>query len=135
MLGVESLVKRLEAPVKAIPEEIQFSGVDWELVNEDVRDWVLGPDMGDIPVGEKGNGYLAELYDGINQTSGKTLRRHLADWIESGEHLDVLKRDLRPMFGKVRAELIASTEVTRAYVEGNVKAWHASGLVERDPTE
>jgi len=135
MLGVTELMDRLSAPVKAIPEEIQFDGVDWELVNEEVRDWVLGPDMGDIPVGERGNGYLKELYDQINQTSGKTLRRHMADWIESGEHLDVLKRDLEPMFGKSRAKRIAVTEITRSFVEGNIKTWHASGLVEQDPTQ
>jgi len=135
MLGVTELMERLAAPIKAIPEEIQFGGVDWEMVNEEVRDWVLGPDMGDIPIGTKPAGYLGELYNQINQTSGKTLRRHMSDWIESGEHLDVLKKDLEPMFGKVRAALIASTEVTRAYVEGNLKAWKASGLVERDPTE
>lgn len=130
MLGVASLMERLAAPVKAIPEEIQFSGVDWEMVNEEVRDWVLGPDVGDIPIGEKPAGYLGELYDQINQTSGKTLRTYIANWIESGEHLDMLKKDLEPMFGKTRAELIASTEVTRAYTLGNQKAWKASGLID-----
>ena len=130
MLGAESLIERLAAPVKAVPEEIQFSGVDWEMVNEEVRDWVLGPDMGDIPIGAKPAGYLGELYNQINQTSGKSLRRHIADWIESGEHLDVLKKDLEPMFGKTRAALISSTEVTRAYTLGNQKVWKASGLID-----
>ena len=39
------------------------------------------------------------------------------------------------MFGERRAELIASTEVTRAYAEGNVAGWRASGMADREPEQ
>lgn len=96
-------------------------GIDWALVNEAAREWVLGT--------EGISGYLQELYDQIQESSRRALRQEIAAWIESGEALPDLVKRLEPTFGKKRAELIASTEVTRAYAEGNTRAWQASGLV------
>ena len=41
-----------------------------------------------------------------------------------------LKKRLIPLFGEKRADLIASTEVTRAYAEGNLTAWKETGFTE-----
>ena len=34
------------------------------------------------------------------------------------------------MFGEIRAEMIAITEATRAFSEGNIQEWLASGVVD-----
>lgn len=104
-------------------ETIGF-GVDWTLVNEAARDWVMGVNP------EQLAGKLRELFDQVQISSKRTLRQEIAGWIESGEKLPDLVKRLEPTFGKQRAELIASTEVTRAYAEGNTLAWREAGIVE-----
>lgn len=91
-------------------------GVDWGLVNQAVVDWARG--------------YTFELVRQINGTTRKFLQVEVSEWIESGAALDSLIEGLAPMFGKVRAEMIAVTEVTRAFAEGNDATWRASGVVE-----
>lgn len=100
-------------------------GVDWTLVNEAARQWVLGVNP------ELLAGKVKELFDQVQLTSIRTLRQEIAGWIETGEKLPDLVKRLAPTFGKQRAELIASTEVTRAYAEGNKQAWQAAGIVEK----
>jgi SPP1 gp7 family putative phage head morphogenesis protein len=70
-----------------------------------------------------------ELVRGITDTSRRFVTQAIADWIQSGQPLDKLVEVLRPMYGPVRAEMIAATEVTRAYAEGNQVAWQESGVV------
>jgi hypothetical protein len=56
------------------------------------------------------------------------VREAVAAWIETGEELDALTDALTPTFGPKRAEMIASTEVTRAYDEANDLARQRVGL-------
>lgn len=99
-------------------------GVDWTLINEAARDWVLGFNP------EQLGGKLAELYDQVQASSKRTLRQEIASWIGSSEKLEDLVKRLETTFGRQRAELIASTETTRAYAEGNTLAYRESGVVD-----
>ena len=90
--------------------------LDWTLVNQAAADWARQ--------------YTFELVKGITKTSRKALQTQLANWIESGEALPDLARRLETIYGPVRAEMIAVTEATRAYAEGNTKTWGISDVVE-----
>ena len=88
--------------------------VDWGLVNRDALTWARD--------------YAGELVRGLNATTRDALRREIAAWIESGEPLDVLARRLAPMFGELRGRVIAETEVTRAFAEGQYQAFQRAGV-------
>lgn len=68
-----------------------------------------------------------ELVSGVTETSQKVLQAQFSEWIASGEPLPKLVDALAPMFGPVRADMIASTEITRAYHNSNVLAWKEYG--------
>lgn len=105
-LGVSVAVNQLE--------NVGF-GFDWTLVNTDARNWAAS--------------YAGELIRNIEQTTVNSVRQSVSRWIDNGEPLQALIDDLRPTFGAQRAELIASTEVTRAFAEGSTRAYQASGVV------
>ena len=67
---------------------------------------------------------------GITNTTQKQTINIISDWIQSGRDMDYLKSKLTPIFGKTRANMIAVTETTRIYAEGNQLAWKSTGLVE-----
>jgi SPP1 gp7 family putative phage head morphogenesis protein len=89
--------------------------IDWTLLNQAARDYARQ--------------YSYALVSMLNETSRAALQQELADWIESGRPLDALIESLSPMFGPVRAEMIAATEVTRVYMDSNTIAWKESGAV------
>lgn len=91
-------------------------GVDWGLVNQDALDWARE--------------YTYDLVKGINETSRKFTQTAVSGWIESGAPLKDLRAELEPMFGKVRAKMIASTETTRAFAVSKQTTWKASEVVE-----
>ena len=90
-------------------------GVDWDLVNHDVSRWARE--------------YTYSLVSRITDSSQRYLQRSVSNWIETGAPLKDLVEGLTPMFGPVRADMIASTETTRAYQEGNVNAWGKTGFI------
>ena len=90
--------------------------VDFELVNETVRVWAKDMSL--------------DLVKGITETSRTFTTDAISKWVDSGAELGKLGEALEPMFGPVRSEMIASTEVTRAFAEGNRAAWQASGVVD-----
>lgn len=92
-------------------------GIDWALVNEVARDWARK--------------YTYDLVGDITDTSREFLQKELDEWIQSGQPLDELIKQIEPMFGKNRAEMIASTEITRAFQSGNVASWKSSGVVDK----
>ena len=94
--------------------ELGSVDVDWGLVNRDALVWARD--------------YAGELVRGLNATTRDALRREIAAWIESGEPLDVLARRLEPMFGELRGRVIAETEVTRAFAEGQYQAFQRAGV-------
>jgi SPP1 gp7 family putative phage head morphogenesis protein len=114
----ELLFPQIQAAALAGAEGAMASigiGVDWALINIQARAWARQ--------------YTYDLVSGITQTSMDFTRDAITDWITSGAPLDDLLRDLAPMFGKTRAEMIGATEVTRAFAEGNRILWRASGVV------
>ena len=105
-LGVNVAIDQLE--------NVGF-GFDWTLANTTARDWAAA--------------YTVELTGQINATTGRMVSQAVSRWIDNSETLDSLIADLAPVFGQKRAELIASTEVTRAFAEGNRIAYRESGVV------
>jgi len=92
-------------------------GIDWAMVNAEVLRWV--------------EAYAFELIRGLDARSRSAVGEAIQRWASNGLPLADLVEELAPIFGPVRAELIAATEVTRAYAEANLRAWRASGVIER----
>ena len=96
----------------------QITGPDWDLANEDAAQWART--------------HVGELVTKIDETTRATIRREVAEFTRNKESITDLARRLEkvPAFSPERARLIAVTEVTRAYSEGNQQAREASGVVE-----
>lgn len=88
--------------------------VDYDLLNEAAHEYARR--------------HAFELVTGVTETSKTALQREFAEWIASGEPLPKLTERIAPMFGKVRADMIASTEITRVYAESNVIGWREFGV-------
>lgn len=71
-----------------------------------------------------------ELAATITGTTRKFVTQALSDWVASGRPKAELVDTLKPMFGKVRAQMIGTTEITRAYFEGNRATWKESDVVD-----
>jgi hypothetical protein len=91
-------------------------GFDYTLANAGARDWARR--------------YTDDLLSKLNTTNDRIVGEAVARWVDNGEPLQALIDDLAPSFGKRRAELIASTETTRAYAEANRIAFEESGVIE-----
>lgn len=108
--------------------ELPIEGVEissrWDMVNASALSWVVGGNA------EFGDGYANETIRGILRTSDMQIRNAIADWTLNGEALPALVDRLEgTVFSRQRAELIAVTEVTRAYAEGARQAWQAGGVI------
>lgn len=90
-------------------------GVDWTLVNAEAREWARF--------------YAGQLVTGLDETTAKALRQALAEWIQNSLTYDELLKEIGEAFGPERAARIAETEITRAYAEGNRKAWKDGGVI------
>lgn len=106
-LGVSSAVAGLEGI---------GIGFDWTLANQDAAEWVRQ--------------YTFDLVQGIQQTTQARMQQAVTEWVNNGDPLPALIRELEPLFGRERAKLVAITEVTRAYQKGSELAWRRSGVVE-----
>lgn len=99
---------------------------DWDMINEDVLRWVLGT------TGGTGTGYADIITAALGQTSEPQIRRLVAEWVQNKLPLQHLSDSLLQfVFSEQRARTVAITETTRAYAEGNMAAWRASGLVQK----
>lgn len=114
-----SLIDAADAGVREAVRQLATSGIgfDWSLANTAARDW--------------SNQHVAELMPSISDTTRRQVRQAVAAWIENGAPLEALIQELEPTFGRARAELIASTEVTRAYAQGTIEAYREAGVVQR----
>jgi len=99
-------------------ENIGF-GFDWTLANQHAEEWAISNS--------------ASLVNEIDQTTTRAIRQSVSRWVNNGEPLESLVSDLtnHMAFSRNRAELIASTETTRAYAEGNRIAYRESGVVDK----
>ena len=92
-------------------------GVDPALVNQAAIDWARR--------------YSFDLIRGVNATSQATVEKAVAGFFERPMTQRELREALAPTFGPVRAEMIATTEVTRAAVQGEreiVRQLEAQGV-------
>jgi SPP1 gp7 family putative phage head morphogenesis protein len=90
-------------------------GVAWDLVNSSAVQWARE--------------YSSALVQGLNETTRNRMAAVIAKWIEDGEALPVLAERLNAVVNDpLRALTIAQTESTRAFFEGNSKAWQAAGV-------
>lgn len=105
-LGVSVAVRKLEG--------VGY-GFDYTLANESARNWALR--------------YTDDVLAQLGTTTSRIVGQAVGRWVGNGEPLQSLVRDLQPAFGKQRARLIASTEITRAYAEGSKEAFIESGVV------
>jgi len=85
--------------------------VDWTLANAEAVAWAQA--------------YTFDLVKGIDATTARLLQREIAAWVQAGTSLGELQAMLTPIFGPVRAEMIAITETTRAYAEAAERSWEA----------
>lgn len=88
---------------------------DWKLPHREAQNWAKG--------------YSYELVSGITKTTHDLLQDAVSNWIGNGADLRGLRGELEPVFGRKRAEMIASTEVTRAFSHGSHNIFRASGVV------
>lgn len=90
-------------------------GLSWEVVNQMAIDWA--------------NNYTVQVVSQISKTSMAAFLEKFQPWLLSGEPLPALIEQLAPFYGEIRAEMIAVTEVTRAFAEGNMLFWNSTGMV------
>jgi len=104
-----------EGGVDILPPELQAL-VNFDLLNTDALRFARQ--------------YRYELISKINTTTRNQVQEAITGWINSGDSLSVLESQLEPIFGKVRAQMIAVTETTRVFAEGNASAWGSTGFVD-----
>jgi len=71
-----------------------------------------------------------EWWSRLEGTTREGLRAAIGANISTGAPLSTLKKSLEPLFGRTRADMIASTETTRLYAEGNILAYRAAGVTQ-----
>lgn len=82
--------------------EIAF---DWALIAEEAASWAAM--------------YGAELITGIGSTTQRIVAKKVANWLRTpGLTIGDLTKSLLPWFDETRAQMIAVTETTKAYAEG-----------------
>jgi len=79
-------------------------GVEWTLVNTRAAEWARQ--------------YTFDLVKGVNDHTRAALQDAVSGYYESGQTIGELEEQISGLFGPVRAEMIAVTEVTRASVQG-----------------
>ena len=83
-------------------------GVDWLLVADAAAEWA--------------HRYAFDLIKDINDTSLRLVSRAIQRFVQTpGATREELETMLRPYFGEVRASMIAVTETTRAYAQGEIE--------------
>jgi hypothetical protein len=109
--------------VSVVVDQMQNVGFafDWTLASADARDWALA--------------HTDTLLDQLGSTSQRVVAQAIGRWIDNGEPLPALIKDLTPIFGRRRSSLISATEVTRAYAQGAIISYQRSGLIGRSPNE
>ena len=126
--------KEMRAAIEPILEKVYLQqamtvvdtatiGFDWALVNADAIDWV--------------STYTFELAEGITRTTingtQKKVRQVIQQFFDEGltmpQTIARMRQQLAGIYGPVRAEMIAITEVTRAAAEGERQA---AALIERE---
>jgi SPP1 gp7 family putative phage head morphogenesis protein len=112
---VDTMMDGIQEGVTALPADIAVL-MDFDVVNQAALDYARQ--------------YRYDWIKSITDTTRGQVQQAIADWIQSGAPLPDLQATLTPIFGPVRAEMIAVTEVTRVYQEANVASWESTGFVD-----
>ncbi len=113
-LYITTLEAGMEGGVDALPPNLQA------LVN---------PDEFNRHAQEYARQYRYELIKGINDTTRTQVQTAMIEWLHSNEPLSSLEAKLEPVFGKIRAAMIAATEATRVFQDANALAWTSTGFI------
>lgn len=72
-----------------------------------------------------------EYVKGINDLTKQKFRNAFIAWMrdDGGQDIKLLAKRLKPYVGPVRAEMIATTEVNRAFNDAVLETWRAEGSV------
>jgi SPP1 gp7 family putative phage head morphogenesis protein len=105
--------------VKAAPDDFAAEvTIDWAGVDEDARQWA--------------SDYAYTLVRDIQATSARVLQSQLAEYFATTLTYRGLLDALAPTFGRQRAGVIATTEITRAAAEGElVSIRQSNGVIRR----
>lgn len=113
-LVLDTMLAGMSNAVPIMPSAIQPL-ISWEVVNQAALAWLRQ--------------YEYDVLNQIDIVTEKQARQIIGDWVNSGQPLNVLNNELAPIFGRTRAEAIASTEVTRIFAQGNLMVWQSTGVV------
>lgn len=110
-------VERVIMGVKRTPI-VEAGAIDWTAANADAAQWAIE--------------YGYQLIRGITDTTRAQVAREIRYFVDNSITINQLRDRLMAgnLFSRNRAEMIAVTETTRAYAEGNAAAWQRSGVVE-----
>jgi hypothetical protein len=111
---ITEAVQELTSMIAEDTEAAVGGGIDWGGTNTEAAVWARN--------------YTNELIKGISSTTARSVQEAVATWVETGQELPKLTKALEPIFGKRRAKLIATTEVTRAFEEANDVTRKSIGL-------
>jgi len=124
LLGAEDGQALIEE-AQGVRKQVNVS-IAWDKIAEAALAWISGPADG------FGTGYDDEIVTALMATSERQVRDEVTRWIADRTPLRDLTAALdRTVFSETRAEMIAQTEATRAFAEGNRVAFRESGLVQR----
>lgn len=111
-----ALIDASDLGVSVAIDQLGSIGFDYTLVHAQAR--------------EAAARYGYDLISRIEETTRRAMQESVARWVDNGEPLTSLVRDLEPLFGRKRAEMIAQTETTRAYQMGAEASYRESGVVD-----
>jgi len=113
-LFVDTLMDGVRGGIELLPPDIAIL-IDLDVVNQAAIDYARQ--------------YRYEWIGSITDTTRNQVQTLFSDWIETGRPLKALEAELAPVFGRARAQMIASTEVTRVFADANQAAWESTGFV------
>lgn len=129
LLGADVGRQQAEYILGTAKAAVTVEGVDWDMINVNALQWVTGG--GQLGTGF-GEGYANALLETMAQTTERGLRTIFGEWIQNNLSYEQLVQQLnRTVFGQTRAEMLATTEITRAYAEGNRAAWRSSRVIRK----
>lgn len=113
---LSTLMQGVEGGIALLPPELRPL-VDIDAINADVL--------------EQANRFRDGVVLSIMRTTREQADAVYDEWLETGGgDLGVLDALLAPIFSEARAEMIATTEVTRAFQNGNDLVWLATGYIQ-----
>ncbi len=129
LLGADVGRQQVESILGVGKAPIAVGGVDWDLINVNALQWVTG---GGQMGGGLGPGYANALLETMSATTETGLRTIFGEWISNNLSYGQLVQQLdRTVFGRTRSEMLATTEISRSYYQGNLVAWRGSKVVRK----